>query len=291
MGLDQLGPGQVVVGAAIGDRAILQGQETAFPVEGKPHLVALLLGMGCAQEVFLAILDPAHRATQRAGQQADQQLLGMQVGLLAEPAPHIGDPDLDQVLRDSAEHRHHGPDETGHLGGRPQDQLLGGPLVLCNGAPGFHRASADPPAGELSTDDPGAAGENRRQLIPSTTGAGYHIAGQGVVGPGLPLQGRLDPGHGGKLLVLDLDELGGVFGDSPAGGHYDGDHLADETGNTVGKQGLDGRLEALDLHGRDNALGQLRHIGPVPDEFDAGQRLGVGDINGDDPGMGERAAQ
>src|SRR5262249_36922272 len=58
-------------------------------VEADLDLVQLVASMGRTDEVFAALLDPAHRAPGETREEGNQHVLGVDVPLGAEPAAHI----------------------------------------------------------------------------------------------------------------------------------------------------------------------------------------------------------
>ena len=89
-GVVGVGESHGVVGAVVQQEAVPQGQDPAVAVERHLHVVDLVPGVGGADEVFPAVLDPLNRPAQFEGQVGHQNFLGVHHHLGSEPAAHVG---------------------------------------------------------------------------------------------------------------------------------------------------------------------------------------------------------
>ncbi len=143
-------------------------------------------------------------------------------------------------------------------------------------------------------DDEVGLGEGR------VDGAGVDGLAEGEVVAELGMQhGRLGIERGGlvgdgrQLLPFNLDELGGVLGLGAGAGDDHGDRLADPAGAIHRQRILRRRLHAGEAGQRaDPGAGdELGQLGAGHDEGDARLAPGLARVDGEDLGVGERAAQ
>ncbi len=106
-----------------------KASDVAVGVEADLDLVQLVARMAGAQQMLLPLLDPAHRAPDRAGQERDQQVLGVDVALGAEAAAdierHAADPRLGQPQERGGRPAH----PVHHLRRRPDRDRIGALVV------------------------------------------------------------------------------------------------------------------------------------------------------------------
>jgi len=105
-------------------------------------LLARLVG---AQQVLAAVLDPACRAPQQAGDKGRQELLGVEAVLDAEAAADVGGDDPDRMLRYVEHVRQHTPDDVRRLCGVPHGERFAqlDPLPAGYDAARLHRLAAE----------------------------------------------------------------------------------------------------------------------------------------------------
>ena len=178
--------------------------------------------------MLLPLLDPAHGAPDQAGQEGDQQVLGVDVSLGAEAAAdiegHAADARLGQLQEPGGRpaHRMH------HLRCRPDRDGIGALVVG-----GDHAAALDGNAG-IAMGVEATAKRVRR----GGKGRGHRAFLDGELADQVgrvlfvedlrPRRQRgLDIDDGGQRLDVDRDQLGGIEGLIAALGHDHGDRLAD----------------------------------------------------------------
>ena len=89
--LDPGGPWVAGVRTGVAGDVGAQRQQAAVPAETRLHQVAVVTGVAGGQQVLAAVLDPLdRRARQRPRHPAQRHVLGIEPGLDAEPAAHVG---------------------------------------------------------------------------------------------------------------------------------------------------------------------------------------------------------
>ena len=236
------------------------------PVLGPPHRApGVLAGQRHQRDVWIdARLDaeaaadvrghvqpePGRRDTERAGQHRDH----------AERAVEVG-PGLDR-----------GP--FGRLGPVRHDAVA---LQRHGGVAGEGVVAADHVVGcgERLVD-----GAEAERAVGRDVGLRFRVQPRGV-------RGQSGPGIGdrGKLLVVHVDEFGGVLGQVPVGGDDHGDRLADEP-DPVGRAREVGHRRPH----RQRERAQFGHLGRADDRGHAGRGERPARVETGDPGVRERAA-
>lgn len=82
-------------GADVDHEIVRPGQDVAFPIDRESGAVHLVSALRAGQQVLLTILDPDQPAAGVPGEQRQQDLFSVYVGLRTEAAAHVGNLDLD----------------------------------------------------------------------------------------------------------------------------------------------------------------------------------------------------
>ena len=178
--------------------------------------------------MLLPLLDPAHGAPDQAGQEGDQQVLGVDVSLGAEATADIERHAADARLRKLEEPGGRPANRMHHLRCRPDRDGIGALVVGRD-----HAAALDGNAGiamgvEATAKPVGRGGERGRHRafldgkLADQVGRVLFVED---LRPGR--QRRLDIDDGRQRLDVDSDQLGGIQGLIAALGHDHRDRLAD----------------------------------------------------------------
>ena len=235
------------------------------------------------------VLGPPHRAPGVLAGQRHQRDVGVNAGLDAEAAADVrGHVQPEPGRRDAqraGQHRDHAERavEVGPgLDRRPFGRL--GPVRYHAVALQRHGRIAG--EGVLAADHVVGSGERRLDRAEAERAVGGHVGLRLRVQPrGVP--GQRGPGIGdrGKLLVVHVDEFGGVLGQVAVGGDDHGDRLADEA-DPVGGPGVVGHRRPH----RERKRAQFGGLGRADDGGHAGQRERLAGVEAGDPGVRDRAA-
>ncbi len=272
------------IGAEIGDGLNAQAEEAAVPVERQLGLGDVVAALGVGHERLRALRRPLDRAAELPRRPGDDDLLGVVEDLRAEAAADVGRHHAQLVLRD-VEHEgaHQQPDDVRVLAGGVERVLVGAGVVLADGRARLHGVGDEALVDEVELRHVVSVPERRLGLLPV---APLPVEA-GVVRRLVPdLRGAVldrvrDGDHGGKLLVVDLDQLGGVARLVTGLGDDDGDRVADMAHAPQGQR----RVRRLD-HGRavprldQPAAGQAADL--------VGGHVGAGEDAGDPRGLPRR---
>ena len=287
--LDPGGPRVAGVRAGVAGDVGAQRQQAAVPGETRLYQVAVVTGVAGGQQVLAAVLDPLdRRARQCPRHQAQRHILGIQPGLDAERAAHVGRDDPDAVFGQAEQLGDDVPDDVRDLGARPEGEAAPLGLPQRQAGPAFHRVARVPVGDQLTLHDEvrgreGGLGVARREGPGEQDVVGRFVVHRGL-GPGVP--GR----HGDRQRgVVHVDQRERVLGQVTAVCHHGRDRLAREAGLAGGQD----RLRGLDVT-RQGGPGVQRGVAEILSGEhgpDARQRAGLAGVDGVDPGVRVRAAQ
>ena len=184
------------------------------PVGGEPQLGIdrLVEGLRGRDQVLQAIAGPLHRAAELARQRGDEDLLGIQGRLAAEPAADVGRNHPHAVGRQIERLAQRVANDAGNLGGGVQGQAPR--PVLRQARPVLDRHRRLAMEAEATADGYGGLREVHVHV------AARELAGDDDVRGGVLVQqrragggGRLGIGRRRQRLVVDLDQFGGILGE------------------------------------------------------------------------------
>jgi len=277
------------VGAEVGAGPDVDGEEGAVPVEGQARLRAMVAPAEVGLEALGAAGRPAHRRAQPGRREHDDELLRVELALVAEATADIGCHDAQPPLGPAELLGHQPPDVVRHLGGcvqrdavvrragggqqRPRlDRHAGQPVVACRERNGVWRGGE----GRL---DPGAVtpGPAEGDVAGGLGVQGWRAFGQCGIGV---RQGRLD-------IPFHVHRLDGVAGQHAVGGDHHREDFADMPDDLT----CDREARHLRAHGPQRAHrahpGRFE-IGAGQDEGHAGQGRHLVQVGQAEAGMGVR---
>ena len=288
------------VGARIDDEVVAEGEDPPRVVEPDLGVVDVVARMGGVEDVLVAVLHPAHRPADPAGEPGDYQVFRVDMPLAAEPAADIGRQHPDLLLRHAEREGELLPDPVNDLGRRPDGERVRPPVVLGGHAPAFERhrgvtvvPDAPPDAvrrGRHRGGDVALLDVELGDRVGAEIGMDDRRVRRGCRFGIDDRRQRLEPG---------IDRLDGVLGRVAAVGADHGEGLAHiahpvarhQVLRRQGNSMIDPLRPALrrgDLHAADG--GHLaRQFGAAQREDRAGLRQRPGEVDGNDPRMGELA--
>ncbi len=110
----------------------------------------MLAAIGAGNEMFAAVLDPAHRMGATHGEPAETNLLRQQDTFVAEPAADVGGDDADLTFLEAETFRQSRAHDVRHLTGRVHRQLLEPRVPERDHAAAFDRRHALPRGADLA---------------------------------------------------------------------------------------------------------------------------------------------
>ena len=243
------------------------------------------------QQVLAALLAPAHRAAQGAGQRGDGQLLAIHRDLLAEAAADVGTDDGDLQLGQAEPGGEHGAIRVRHLGADMHGEVLTALVPHGAAAARLHRHVGLAVLHEAGFHHLVRIGEAAVRIAGGKTLVRHQIVRQRVVHVrGARGERRLDAGHVRQLFVIDPHVFYGVIGNGAVGGDDAGDRVAVEA-HLGGGERLDGdRMQALDRRRDPQWLRPLRQVVAGGDHHHAWQGKRFGRVDGDDARVGVQRA-
>ena len=177
--------------------------------------------------------------------------------------------------------------KVGHLGGGPQGELVGAPVVV-----GYYSAALHGVGDQALVDDALAYrhfGLARRRL---DVAAPYlPFPGDVIGGLGVEL-GRTAPGgllcvhHGGQGLIVHIHHSGGVYRGGGVIGYHDGHGFTREPGGVKSHCRAGGVRYAREEPSDDQGARLGLQVRPREHAHDSGQVPGSGDVHASDTGMG-----
>ena len=253
-------------------------------VRGEAELDVLHLATAMHREHRLAPgLGPLHGMAEPAGGERDRCVVGPGAGLAAEGPADVGRDDADVGGVDADRLGEQVTRHVGVLGGDPGLHPVGGGTDQ-------DRVALDRGRGDALVDHPHAGhmvgvDEDVRGILGCALGRdvgadGLELQG-GVVGERL-----LDVGHRRQVVVVDIDQLGGVHRLGPGLGDDEDDRVTD-VADLVDGEGCSARLVVDVGETRERLAAEV--VGGVDGEHARrGRRLGG--VDAGDPGVCERAA-
>ena len=209
------------------------------------------------EEVLRAALDPLHRPAGVDGGGRGDDLFAVDVELAAEAAADLGRDDAHLLLRHAHAACEQRFEQVRDLGRGPDGQGL---RARPRSAP--RRRAAPSGSGTsrwltmrcLTTTS--ASGKARSAASASPTGmvAAMLVPKSWMHELGALFERLLRVSHAGQLLVVDLDEVGGVAGQIAVVGDDGGDRFALVADCVGGESPADRQLHALELRGDRNGL-------------------------------------
>ena len=279
------------VGAAV-EEVVMQGEQTAFVV--KPdldlvHLAALLVDGG---EVLLPVLGPLHGASELHRRVRHEELVRVeQHDLGSETAAHVGGDDVDARLGQAEKHRQAAADRGRRLG-RVVDRepVLVGRPARPHGAC-LHRACSPALVAKAQPLPARRRGHGRVHVANLLQHLRGDVAGHIAVHQMLGARGHLGRDHDRQRLVLDLHELGRVFGQVPVFRDHECDRLARVAHDLRCEAALRAAVRQVGMRDQEREVHiPKREIGGRVDGDHAGHRARGGGIDRCDSRMRIRRA-
>src|SRR5215468_5696927 len=112
------------IGAGIDRGFAVDAAQTAVALGIGGDTVVVLSAIGAGDEMFAAVLDPAHRMAAMHSEPTETNLLGQQDAFVAEPAADVGSDDADLPLFEAETFGQSRAHDVGHLAGRIHRQLF-----------------------------------------------------------------------------------------------------------------------------------------------------------------------
>ncbi len=287
------------VGAQIGDRVDVEGDDLALIVEAHPALGDMVAAMGVGQEGLRPVGGPFHRAARLHRGPEAGDLLGVDVDLRAEAPAHVGRHHAQLVLGgDVVEGREHQPGDMRVLAGGVERVVILRLVVDRDGRARLHRVGAQAIVDDVELGDVRGALERllRLRLVADLPRVA-EVAGDALVHlRRAVLQGLVGEDGGRELLDVERHRLGGATGEVLRLGDDDGHGVAH-----VAAVFGDHRVPRADLHRRavlggdgpardDVADAVGLHLGAGMDGDHALHRQRRGGVDALDAGMGHRTA-
>jgi len=286
------------VGTEIGQRLHAQAGDRAVAPGGDLHVLDVVAPVGGGHVVLAPALHELDRAGQPLGGPGGDRHVRIEEDLGTEAAADLGRDHPQLMLGDP---QHEGGQQDLHdmwaLAGHPDSGVLCAGIVAGQGTAGLHGGGdqplvADPLAyGHLG----GVEGRGGCRLVAAVPVHAVHadVAGCVLVQLGCAgCHGLLGVDNRGEELVLHVDQLQGILGGVGIGGDHHRDPVADVADGADG-QGMVGGDVVLHAP-RGHRAGErvdLAHVLAGVDSEDARQGGGTGGVDGEDAGVGVRAAQ
>ncbi len=286
------------VGAEVGVEVHLEPGDVAVLVGRQGERLDLVAAVVGRHQALAAGLGVLHRLGQPTRHRPGDPLLGSGLQLAAETTTDVGGDDPDLGLGYAGGGRQGEAEDVRDLGRRPHGELLTGRVD--HDAARLHERRDEPLLSVLTLDEDAVGACRLDGGLHVAAGAclpgvedpqGGLVAAEVGMGEDLVLQGVLDADDGRQLVVVDVDQLGGVAGLGRAAGDDDGHDLAGE-GDPVGRHR---RVGGGLLVGRDgprvDADAELvTEVLAGQHGDDVGRGLGRLDVHRGDGRVGERAA-
>ena len=285
-------------GAEVGDEIDLEPRDRAVLGGCEGELLVLVAAVVAGDEGLRSGLGVLRRLAQPPRHRERDELLRRGLEFAAEAATHIGGDDADLALRHTRRCGDEEAEDVRDLRGRPHGDLFAG-RVDDRGA-GLHEGGDEPLLAVFANDEYAVRFGLADGLLHIATGAG----GGGVelpegglvgalvgVGEHLVLEGFHAVEDGGQLVVVDVDEFGGIAGFRGAAGDDDGDDLTG-TGNAVAdpREVVGGDLLGGDRPRVGTDTQAFGEVGSGVDADDVLRVLGGTGVDVRDLGVGEGAA-
>ena len=202
-----------VPGAAIDNVIVAQREDAAVVVEADLDVMQLVARMRRTHHVLAAIFDPAYRSSEPAGEERDQQILGIDVAFAAETAADIQRDTADARFRQAQQRGGFAAHPMNHLGRGPDRRRVAARIIGADDAAAFHRHGGI----AMVIEAPRQPVRRACQCGVGVASANREIADQ----VGLELivhdatvrtQRRLGVNDRGQLLEIRLHQFGRVFG-------------------------------------------------------------------------------
>ena len=219
------------VGADVGQDPRAEPEDRPGGVHAQLGVDDLVPGLGAGQQIFAAVADPLDRPPEREGQRAHRDLLGVEHGLDAEAAAHVGRDDPDAAGRQAQHLGQALAHDPRNLRGGPERQQPGGRAMLGQAGAILHGDAGVPVEAEAIADDVGGAGQRARHIALAERAREEQVGGRRLVDERTRrLERPLEVRDHGQRRVLDVDQLQGVLGGVAALGDDHGHgftHVAD----------------------------------------------------------------
>ena len=287
---------QAQVGTHVGEQVHVQREDGAVPLGRDRDVLDLVAAVVGREQRLRAGLGPLDRLAQLHRRGEDEDLLGGDLQLPAEPAADVRRDDAQLVLGHAGGGGRQGLEDVRDLGRRPHGQLLAGGIDD-HGAR-LHERRDEPLLAEPAADHDrvGVVLGRCDRLLRAATGAGVAGVEHPVrAGVGAEVRVQQCGALGERLLhvqdrrqvvVVDDDELGRVAGGRGVAGDHHGDAVTGEVHGVDGqRRRLRGLLVRRDRPGvRQARLGEPE-VGGGVDRDDAGKRAGLVGVDPGDAGM------
>ena len=288
------------VGPHIGIGIGAQGGEVVLCIQRQFDLGHMVAAMGVGHEGFRPARRPFHRPPHRFGGEGAKGLFLIVEDLGAKAAAHVRRHHAQLVLGDAQhEGAHQQADHMRVLAGGIERVFPVRAVVIADGHARLHRVGDEAVVDQLQRGDMGGLVEglvHRLLILLHEPPVVAEVAGQIVMHPGRILFHRLfHVHHGGQLVDIDDNRLGGVAGLRQRLGHHGGDGLAHMADLLMGQYGVFRLLHGLAVFvGHLPAAGHPAHFGEIragENLQHAGHVFGGRGIDPGQPPMGHIRAQ
>ena len=222
------------ISALIVKEFVVDGEDAPVAVDGGADVVGLLARMVGGDQVLAAVLDPFHRTPQPQRRDTNKHVFRIEFAADSESAADMAFEQIDAGRRTPQHSRNLIAVPVRHLGGAVHFQPIGRRIVATDSAAGFQRHAGVAADVERQADD-GVRVAERGIDVAIFLADDRALARQPVgefTGRCVGVQQRR------KLLDLDYDMLGGVFGQIRIVGEYHGDGIADIAHPVASENGL-----------------------------------------------------
>ena len=270
------------VGALVVKEFVVDGEDAAFGLDGRPDAMELLARMVGGDQVLAAVLDPFHRPAEPERRGAHQNILGIELAADAEAA-------ADMALVEMHPRRRK-PEHAGdlvaipmrHLGRAMQFQHLAGAVITSDCAAGLERHAGMAPDAELERNRRMGVAEGRIDVA-------VFLADHARLGRAARLEfaGRLvRPQQRRQFLELEHDPVGDILGKIRILGKHRGDRVAHIAHPAAGQDALAVAIQSRDLAQAKVDRRNVGHIRGGPDRMHARRVASGRCIDRQKPGVG-----
>ena len=210
---------------------------------GRTHEEQLVAGVARGDQVLAAVLDPLHGTPEPPREPGDDELLGVDVRLLAKAATDAGTHDAHVLLLETERRRQRDPKLVRPLGGRPDDDAVA--VWLRDDAARLERQRRRAPVAQLGLDHDGRGRECSVDVTALDAALDVDVRPPLVQERRVACKRvqRIDERHEG--VEVELDRVDAVLRCVARFGDDDHDRLADEAHDALGEQrarrGIGGR--------------------------------------------------
>ena len=284
------------VGPHVGVGVHPHGQELAIGVHGHLGVADVVAAMRVGQKGLCAFTGPFDAAVDLFGGPGQCHVFGVQKDFGAEAATHVGCDHAHLVLG-QAQHkgRHQQTLDMRVLIRHVERVFLGGAAVHANGAARLHGIGHQAVVGQVKLGDVGRLGKDRIDLALVANRPFVAMVVAGGLMQGRAFGSIAHIGHCAQYIVAHIHRFGRIFGLLKRFGNHHRHLVAHVAGFADGQYRVRRLLHRRAVRAGDQpAARQAAHFSVdvlAGENFDhAGHRLGLGQINVFDDGVGVRAA-